>query len=93
VAAFWIEINNPAKAWDDWMLRGKEPQPIEANATCKGKVQVDSVTAFAKSINVVMAPTTIFADGSRAAGALTGDVLRTRFASAASKPIQVAKSN
>lgn len=87
---------DPAKAWEDLMLRGKEPQAVDANSNCKGKSQVDAITAYARGLGVLAAPTTFFADGSRAPGALNGETLRTRFAAAASaqpKAVQVAKSN
>lgn len=85
---------DPAKAWEDLMVRGKQPQPVDAGANCRGKAQVEAVSAYAKSIGVVVAPTTIFADGTRANGALTGDSLRARFASAANqdKKLQLTSS-
>jgi len=59
-----------AKAWDDWMLRGKTP----ASAQCAAPM--DKLIAVGQRLMVRGTPTIIFADGRRVSGALPLEQLR-----------------
>lgn len=65
-----------AKAWTDWMVHGKEP----ATADCS--TPLDANLALGHKLNVQGTPTLIFADGTRATGALPLDALQKRLAAA-----------
>lgn len=64
--------NDRAAAWSDWMLNGKAPP----SAQCDTPIQQN--LALGKKLMVQGTPTIIFADGSRANGALPLDALNER---------------
>ena len=64
------------KAWDDWMLNGK--QPPAAPASCATPNQ--EIVALGRKIGVSGTPTIIFTDGSRLPGAVDTKTLEAKFA-------------
>ena len=62
------------KAWQDLMLRNTDPT---AAATCANPI--DDVVNLGRRLRVTGTPTTFFEDGERVAGALTRDIIETRF--------------
>ena len=62
---------NREKAWNDWMLFGKEPP--KAGADCK--FQSAKLLDLGKSLGVSGTPTTFFSDGRRMSGAISKDRL------------------
>lgn len=54
------------KAWDEWMLNNKLPQP--AGADCK--TPLDQISALGRKYRINGTPAIIFADGTRIAGAI-----------------------
>lgn len=71
----WCSVN-PAKAWNDWMVNGKEA--AAAPASCNAPH--DKVLALGKKMKVTGTPTIIFADGSRIPGAIDAKGLEEKFA-------------
>jgi len=63
---------DPAKTWDEWMLRGKVPPKAECDAP------LQDVLALGKKLMVRGTPAIFFSDGSRAAGALPLEQLTPR---------------
>lgn len=64
------------KAWDDWMLNGKQPpQAAEACDTPN-----DKVYQLGRKMKVTGTPTIIFADGTRTAGAMDAEAFEARLA-------------
>ena len=59
------------RAWNDWMLFGKEPP--KAGADCK--FQSAKLLDLGKSLGVSGTPTTFFSDGRRMSGAISKDRL------------------
>lgn len=72
----WCSVDR-SKAWDEWMLSGKEP----AMSSEKCATPNDKVLALGHKLNVTGTPTIIFADGTRAPGAVDAQALETKFAS------------
>jgi thiol:disulfide interchange protein DsbC len=66
-----------SKAWDEWMLSGKEP----ASSSDKCQTPHEKVLALGHKLNVTGTPTIFFADGTRAPGAVDAQALETKFAS------------
>jgi thiol:disulfide interchange protein DsbC len=66
-----------AKAWDEWMLNGKEAPAAPANCTAP----TDQVLALGKKMKVTGTPTIFFTDGSRIPGAVDAKTLENKFAS------------
>ncbi|OZI47332.1 disulfide bond formation protein DsbC [Bordetella genomosp. 5] len=64
--------SDPAKTWDDWMLRGKRPASVQCDAP------VEQMVSLGKQLMVRGTPTIFFADGSRASGALPIEQLQER---------------
>lgn len=62
---------NREEAWNDWMLFGKEPP--KAGANCN--FQTAKIVELGKSLGVSGTPTTFFANGKRASGAIPKDRL------------------
>jgi len=60
------------RAWDDWMLRGKEP----ARKDCDTPIQ--QVLALGQKLMVQGTPALFFADGSRVSGAIPRETLEAR---------------
>jgi thiol:disulfide interchange protein DsbC len=60
---------DPAAAWDDWMLHGKVP------ATAHCDAPVEQILALGQRLMVRGTPTVFFANGVRASGALSLDQL------------------
>ncbi|MDR0673452.1 MAG: DsbC family protein [Zoogloeaceae bacterium] len=58
--------SNRAKAWNDWMTGGKEPNN---KADCDTSA-IDRNVAFARRLNINATPTLFFADGARVPGAV-----------------------
>jgi len=63
---------DPARAWDDWMLRGKVP----AGADCANPIQ--EVLALGRKLMVQGTPALFFTDGSRVSGAVPRATLEAR---------------
>lgn len=72
----WCSVDK-SKAWDEWMLHGKEP--VSSPEKCQ--TPNDAVLALGHKLNVTGTPTIIFADGTRAPGAVDAQALETKFAS------------
>jgi thiol:disulfide interchange protein DsbC len=66
-----------AKAWDDWMLKGKAADAAPANCTSPN----DKVFALGQKLKISGTPTIFFADGTRTPGAVDAKTLETKFAS------------
>ncbi|HTH44071.1 MAG TPA: DsbC family protein [Oxalicibacterium sp.] len=64
------------KAWDDWMLNGKQPPAAPANCTAPH----EQVLALGKRMRVTGTPTIIFTDGSRVPGAIDAKALEAKLA-------------
>jgi thiol:disulfide interchange protein DsbC len=62
------------KAWDDWMLSGKQPQ----SGDCE--TPNDKVYQLGRKLKVTGTPTIIFADGTRTAGAMDAESFEARLA-------------
>lgn len=65
-----------AASWDAWMLEGKAPAAAQCDAP------VEKMVELGRKLRVRGTPTIIFADGSRASGALPMNVLSDRLATA-----------
>ena len=63
------------KAWDDWMLNGK--QPAAAAASCE--TPNEEVLALGRKLGVQGTPAIFFADGSRIPGAIDSKALEAKF--------------
>lgn len=66
-----------AKAWDDWMLKGKVPDAAAANCTTPN----DKILALGQKLRITGTPTIFFADGSRIPGAVDAKALESKLAS------------
>jgi len=75
--AIWCSKDRVA-AWDQYMVGGKAP----AAAADGCKHPIDENVALGRSLGINGTPTIIFADGSRAAGALPVPMIEQRIASA-----------
>jgi thiol:disulfide interchange protein DsbC len=64
------------KAWDDWMLNGKQPPAAPANCTAPH----EQVLELGKRMRITGTPTIIFADGSRIPGAIDAKGLEAKLA-------------
>lgn len=62
------------KAWDDWMLSGKQPPTAPANCSAPH----DQVLELGKRMRITGTPTIIFTDGSRVPGAIDAKSLETK---------------
>lgn len=62
------------KAWDDWMLNGKNPAPAPDNCVAPH----EKVLALGRSMKVTGTPTIIFTDGSRIPGAIDAKALEAK---------------
>jgi thiol:disulfide interchange protein DsbC len=65
------------KAWDDWMINGKQPPAAPANCTAPH----EQVLELGKRMRVTGTPTIIFADGSRIPGAIDAKALEAKLSS------------
>lgn len=65
------------KAWDDWMLNGKNPATASDNCVAPH----EKVLALGRSMKVTGTPTIIFTDGSRVPGAIDAKALEAKLAS------------
>ncbi|NEX61246.1 DsbC family protein [Noviherbaspirillum sp. 17J57-3] len=70
-----------AKAWDEWMLKGKAAPDAPANCTAPN----DKVFALGQKLKITGTPTIFFMDGSRVPGAIDKQTLEAKLASTASK--------
>jgi len=66
------------KAWDDWMLEGKEPAAAPANCTSPH----NQILALGKKLKITGTPTIFFIDGSRVPGAIDAEDLEAKLATA-----------
>lgn len=66
-----------AKAWDDWMINGKEAPPAPANCTAPN----DKILALGQKLKITGTPTIFFTDGTRIPGAVDEKTLEDKFAS------------
>jgi thiol:disulfide interchange protein DsbC len=67
--------SDKTKAWDDWMILGKEP--AVAGDDCK--TPNDQVYELGRKLRVSGTPTIIFSDGTRTSGALTVEMFEQKF--------------
>jgi thiol:disulfide interchange protein DsbC len=67
-----------AKAWDDWMLRGKLPDGGDLGCA----TPILELTELAKRLNIVGTPGFIFADGELVPGTLSREQLEARLGAA-----------
>lgn len=67
-----------AKAWDDWMLNGK--QPATASESCLSTPN-DKILALGQQMKITGTPTIFFTDGSRIPGAVDAKALEAKLAS------------
>lgn len=65
------------RAWDDWMLSGKQAPAAPANCTAPN----DKVLALGNKLGVQGTPAIFFADGSRIPGAIDAAAMEEKFAS------------
>jgi thiol:disulfide interchange protein DsbC len=66
-----------AKAWDDWMLKGKVAPDAPANCTAPN----DKIFALGQKLKITGTPTIFFTDGTRIPGAVDGKALEAKLAS------------
>jgi thiol:disulfide interchange protein DsbC len=66
-----------AKAWDEWMLKGKAASPAPANCTAPN----DKIFALGQKLKVTGTPTIFFTDGTRIPGAVDAKTLEAKLAS------------
>jgi thiol:disulfide interchange protein DsbC len=66
-----------AKAWDEWMLKGKLPPDAPANCTAPN----DKIFALGQKLKISGTPTIFFTDGTRIPGAVDGKALEAKLAS------------
>ena len=66
-----------AKAWDDWMLKGKAAPDAPANCTAPN----DKIFALGQKLKITGTPTIFFTDGTRVPGAVDGKALEAKLAS------------
>jgi thiol:disulfide interchange protein DsbC len=66
------------KAWDDWMINGKQPPAAPANCNAPH----EQVLELGKRMRITGTPTIIFADGSRVPGAIDAKALEAKLSGA-----------
>lgn len=66
------------KAWDEWMIKGKAPEPAPASCT---STPHEKVLALGQKLKVTGTPTVFFTDGTRIPGAVDGKALENKLAS------------
>jgi thiol:disulfide interchange protein DsbC len=64
------------KAWDDWMLNGKQPPSASASCTAPH----EQVLELGKRMRITGTPTIVFTDGSRIPGAIDAKGLEAKLA-------------
>lgn len=69
--------SNPAQAWDDWMIDGK--QAPAAPESCQAPN--DKVLALGQRLKITGTPTIFFTDGSRVPGAIDAKALEQKLSS------------
>ena len=69
---------NRLKAWDDWMLGGK--QPPAASAACTSNPN-EQILALGHKLNITGTPTIFFTDGTRVPGAMESAALEEKWSS------------
>jgi thiol:disulfide interchange protein DsbC len=70
--------NDKLKAWDDWMVNGKNPAP--ATESCASTPH-EKILEIGKKYKVTGTPTIFFTDGSRVPGAIDAKMLEAKLAS------------
>ena len=71
----WCSMDR-VKAWDDWMIAGKEAPAAPANCTSPHT----RVLELGKKLKVTGTPTIFFTDGSRVPGAIEVSALEAKLA-------------
>jgi thiol:disulfide interchange protein DsbC len=71
--AVWCSADK-AKAWNDLMLNGVQPQPAPAN--CAASAPIDKIVALGRKLKINSVPTLILANGERIAGMRPANVLK-----------------
>ena len=71
-----------ARAWNDWILNGKEPPAAKANCDTSA---IQKVAAFGQKLAISSVPTIIFGNGDRVSGALSKAELEEKLNAAPSK--------
>lgn len=66
-----------SKAWDEWMVEGKQPPQAPASCTTAA---IDKVVEFGKKQGIRGTPTIFFTDGSRVPGAIDAKALEAKLA-------------
>ncbi|HEY8607008.1 MAG TPA: DsbC family protein [Noviherbaspirillum sp.] len=66
-----------AKAWDDWMIRNRQPEAAPANCSTPH----EKVFALGQKLRVTGTPTIFFTDGTRIPGAVDAKALEAKLAS------------
>ncbi len=69
---------NRQKAWDDWMLNGKEPAPAPAKCLTNPN---EKIFALGRQMRITGTPTIFFTDGSRIPGAVDREGLEAKLSS------------
>lgn len=69
---------NRLKAWDDWMLSGKNPASAPASCTTNPN---DAVYALGQKLHITGTPTIFFADGTRTPGFMERPALEEKWSS------------
>ena len=72
---------NRAKAWNEWMLEGKNP---EGKGDCDTSA-IQKSSEIGRSLSITGVPTMFFSDGQRVSGILTPDKLRQKLFGAKEK--------
>jgi thiol:disulfide interchange protein DsbC len=73
--------NNKAKTWSEWMLGGARPPSVAEGAPCD-IAPIKRNIEFGRKYNITGTPTLIFADGTRAPGAIPASEVEKHLASA-----------
>ena len=76
----WCSKDKP-KAWNDWMLRNTTPATAECDVTALNRNR-----QFGQKYNITGTPTLIFANGTRAPGAISAEEVEKMLVAAAKTP-------
>lgn len=66
-----------AKAWDEWMLKGRAAKAAPADCTSPS----DKILALGQKMKITGTPTVFFTDGTRIPGAVDGKMLESKLSS------------
>lgn len=67
-----------SKAWEEWMLKGKTPEPAPASCTTTPH---EKILALGQKLKITGTPTIFFTDGTRIPGAVDAKTLESKLAS------------